>query len=115
MSPPPPIESRTDASLPSDFERDRLLSEKKRLLAADERLAGPQKRRDDRSGRARRKGDIAPAPRGKVGDEECSPAERAGKPGEESTTTVVGVHRHVVVHPGYGVGLAVNGFAGRSA
>jgi hypothetical protein len=36
------------------------------------------------------------------------------EPGEESTT-VMGVHRHLVVHPGYGVGLAVNGFARRSA
>ena len=53
-----------------------LLRDEERLLAADQRLAGLQQRRDDRAGKARREGDMAGALRGEVGDEERAAAER---------------------------------------
>jgi hypothetical protein len=105
-------EARADALLPGDLEGDGFLGDEKRLLAADERLAGPEQRGHDRAGKARGEGDMALAPRGEVGDEERAAAERAREPGEEAACGMR-VHRHLIVHPGHRVGLAVDRFAGR--
>ena len=105
-------EAGAHALLPGELQRHRFLRDEERLLAADQRLAGLQQRRDDRSGEARREGDVAGAAGGEVSDEERAAAEGALQPGEEAAAGV-GVHRHLVVHPRHGVGLAVDRLAGR--
>ena len=103
-------ETGAEAFLPGEFERHRLFGDEECLLAADERLAGLKQRGHDRAGKARREGDMPGPLRREIGDEKRAAAEGALETGEEAAAGMR-VHRNLIVHPGHGVGLAIDGLA----
>src|ERR1700722_2784301 len=104
-------EAGAQALLPGKLKRHRFLRDEERLLATDERLAGLQLRGHQGTGKARGEGDMAGAGGGEIGDEERAAGERALEAGEEAAAGMR-VHLDRVVHPGHGVGLAVDRLAG---
>jgi len=110
MKPSPPKKTGAEALLPGDFQRYRFFCAEKRLLAAEQGLAGTQLERQDRPRKARRKGDLRRLLGGVVGDEERSTAEGAGQALEESAAGV-GVHGDAVAHPRHRVRLAIHHLA----
>ena len=104
-------EAGPEPALPGELQGHRLLRAKERLLAADQGFAGRQCLGDDGPGKARREGDVARALCGEVGDEQAAAGEAALQARQEAAAGV-GIHDDRIVHPGHGVGLAVDLLAG---